>query len=161
MHQATLATFSELSTVLWFSRVGNADLENSADFVQSWQGAVASMVNGWEEIRINQINSFEERLRENHPTAWEEWETRSESVKSAVDMVMSVHVEPSLSVMLNDRSSIVKSVYLDLFGLGMECEYSDILDPGFFAGLAFFYWRGHFPCGWRGKQSSEGRLIVY
>jgi len=52
---------------------------------------------------------------------------------------------------------IIDSVLWDMLHLGMECEYSDIVKPEFYAGLAYWYKVGHFPCG----LSNNNEVIVY
>lgn len=57
----------------------------------------------------------------------------------------------------------IDTVNWDILGVLMEAEYADIVPPGFYASQSFYYWKGHFPCGWDGEISEfpKGRLIVY
>jgi hypothetical protein len=48
----------------------------------------------------------------------------------------------------------------DITRLCIEAEYANVCQPGFFAGIAYFYVAGHFPCGWRGSHP-EGMLVIY
>lgn len=53
------------------------------------------------------------------------------------------------------------SVSADIIGAAMECEYSDLVELGFFNTVIIpCYLNGHFPCGWEGEFPA-GRLIVY
>jgi hypothetical protein len=54
-----------------------------------------------------------------------------------------------------------RTVQWDLLHLCMEAEYADVYPPGFFASHAYWYIKGHFPCGWRGGEFPNGTLIIY
>ena len=42
----------------------------------------------------------------------------------------------------------------------MEAEFADVYPPGFYASQAYWYVKGHFPCGWQG-EFPNGTLIIY
>lgn len=48
----------------------------------------------------------------------------------------------------------------DILHVCMEAEYADVYPPGFFASQAYWYVKGHFPCGWVG-EFPDGKLVVY
>jgi hypothetical protein len=52
------------------------------------------------------------------------------------------------------------AVQWDILNVCMEAEYADIYPPGFYASQAYWYVKGHFPCGWQGNFP-EGKLIMY
>ncbi len=47
-------------------------------------------------------------------------------------------------------------VHTHIWAAAMEAEYADVQPPGFFSCLAFWYLKGHFPCGWQ----DDGRKKV-
>jgi hypothetical protein len=48
----------------------------------------------------------------------------------------------------------------DILNLCMEAEYADVYPPGFYASQAYWYLKGHFPCGWQGAFP-KGKLVIY
>jgi len=56
--------------------------------------------------------------------------------------------------------SFEDTVQWDILHLAIESEYSDIFPPGFYASQAYWYLKGHFPCGWEGNFP-KGKLVVY
>jgi hypothetical protein len=52
------------------------------------------------------------------------------------------------------------TVQWDILHVCMETEYADVVPSGFYAGLASWYIRGHFPCGWQGVYP-QGMQIIY
>ena len=61
----------------------------------------------------------------------------------------------------NDLPKVfLDTVDWDILHLCMEAEYADVYPPGFFASQAFWYVKGHFPCGWKG-EFPKGKLVIY
>ena len=54
----------------------------------------------------------------------------------------------------------LSAVQWDILHVCMEAEYADVYPPGFYASQAYWYVKGHFPCGWQG-EFPNGKLIVY
>jgi len=52
-------------------------------------------------------------------------------------------------------------VQWEILGVCMEAEYADVYPPGFYASQAYWYVKGHFPCGWEGGEFPKGKLIIY
>jgi hypothetical protein len=48
----------------------------------------------------------------------------------------------------------------DILGVCMESEYADGVPPGYYASQAYWYVKGHVPCGWQGNFPN-GMLIIY
>lgn len=48
----------------------------------------------------------------------------------------------------------------DVLHACMEAEYADVFQPGFYASQAYWYVKGHFPCGWQGAFLS-GKLVIH
>lgn len=42
----------------------------------------------------------------------------------------------------------------------MEAEYADIFRPAFYASQAYWYVKGHFPCGWEVAFQAENLLSI-
>jgi len=61
----------------------------------------------------------------------------------------------------NLAKAFENAVQWDILHLCMESEYADICPPGFYAGQAYWYTKGHFPCGWKDEPLQEGRPIIY
>jgi hypothetical protein len=55
---------------------------------------------------------------------------------------------------------IFASVYWDVGHIFLEAEYADVYPPTFYASQAYWYLKGHFPCGWSGAFPA-GKVIVY
>jgi hypothetical protein len=51
-------------------------------------------------------------------------------------------------------------VQWDILHVCMEAEYADVYPPGFYASQAYWYVKGHYPCGWQG-EFPKGKLIIY
>jgi hypothetical protein len=51
-------------------------------------------------------------------------------------------------------------VQWDVLHVCMEAEYADVFPPAYYASQAYWYVKGHFPCGWEG-EFSKGKLIIY
>ena len=54
----------------------------------------------------------------------------------------------------------VHTVEWDIVHVCMEAEYADVYQPGYYASQAYWYVKGHFPCGWQG-DFPNGKLIIY
>jgi len=53
-----------------------------------------------------------------------------------------------------------RTVQWDILGVCIEAEYADVYPPGYYASQAYWYVKGHFPCGWEG-QFPQGQLVIY
>jgi hypothetical protein len=51
-------------------------------------------------------------------------------------------------------------VQWDILGVCLESEFADLYPPGFFTSNAYWYTKGHFPCGWQG-DFPQGKLMIY
>ena len=160
MHQRTVATLETLRQVEWFRNVGIHDTE-AADVLCSWDEAFASCSSPeWEGLCLEAAHQYSERLRERSPERIESWNDVVNIVKPhSQDLVLEktramvrVYAPPKI---------FLDTVEWDVLHLCMESEYSDIYPPGFYASQAYWYTKGHFPCGWRGSFPLGGRLIIY
>jgi hypothetical protein len=56
--------------------------------------------------------------------------------------------------------AFVDTVLWDILHVCMESEFADSYPPGFYASQAYWYFKGHFPCGWEG-DFPIGQIVVY
>jgi len=104
-------------------------------------------------------NEYRERLAEKSFELFEKWNDVVLAVKPAAQELVREKVR-SVVLEQNLPKSFVDTVDWDILHLCMESEYADVYPPGFFASQAYWYMKGHFPCGWQG-QFPDGRLVVF
>jgi hypothetical protein len=159
MHPRTVATLQQLEKADWFSRVGVKDTE-AAIVLSSWQEAIQQCSSvEWENVSIEAANQYRERLIERSIERYRQWNTIVDEVrkttvpfvKSRIEGVVKGH---SLPKVFED------TVQWDILHVGMEAEYADVYQPGFYASQAFWYLKGHFPCGWDG-EFPKGKIIIF
>ena len=159
MQPQTLATLQQLSDSVWFSAVGVVDSQ-TASFVSSWEAAIESCCSpNWENLCLEAVNQYCARLAERAPERLAQWnELVAEIKKISIPLVRhkigDVVRENSLSQCFED------TVQWDVLHLCMEAEFSDVFPPGFYASQAYWYSKGHFPCGWSGGFP-KGSILVY
>lgn len=159
MHPRTFATLAELEVVSWFSQVGVKDT-NAAKVLSSWQEAVASCESdSWSDLQLEAANQYRERLAERSLERFREWNAIVVEIKAVTepfvrDKIAAVGRQNQLPKAFED------SVQWDVLHLCMEAEYADVYPPGFFAAQAYWYTKGHFPCGWEG-DFPKGTRIIY
>jgi hypothetical protein len=159
MNIRTHATLEELERAQWFSSVGQKDTE-VAVVLSSWQEAVKSCASDeWQDLILEAANLYREQLVRRDKERFRRWNEIVEEVKAytmplvarKTEAVVEEHQLPKV---------FVDTVHWDVMHLAMESEYADVYPPGFFASQAYWYVRGHFPCGWKG-HFPEGTLIIY
>ncbi|CAG0965190.1 hypothetical protein ANRL4_00911 [Anaerolineae bacterium] len=159
MHPRTKATLDDLAAANWFERVGVADTD-AAVVLSSWHEAVESCSSPeWEDLCFEAINQFCERLAERSVEKFNKWNDLVAEFKPITrDMVQAktwqVVEENNLPKLFLDN------VERDVLLLALEAEYADVFPPAFFASQAYWYTKGHFPCGWRGVFP-QGLLVIY
>jgi hypothetical protein len=159
MHRRTIATLSELEKAEWFSRVGVNDV-TGAFVLASWEQALKYCRSaGWQELRLEAANQFREHLFERFRAEYVKWnDIVIELKKTTIPLV-----QRKTQVVVREHNlpkAFEDSVQWDVLHLCMEAEYADFHPPGFYASQAYWYVRGHFPCGWEGNFP-EGVLIIY
>lgn len=155
----TIATLDRLDSVEWFVNVGNKD-QNQVEFVDSWGAAIKSCsALEWENLTLEAANQLRERIREKSKERLNQWNSILKIVKPFSDALVR---DKSEHVMVLNKlpESFLKCVRWDIFHLCMEAEYSDLVEPAFFSSLSFYYFHGHFPCGFSGNFPN-GQFIVY
>lgn len=159
IHPRTQATLAELRTADWFNNVGIQDT-TAAIVLPGWDEAIASCESTeWENLLLEAANQYRERLARRSPSEFAKWNARVERLKTlTIPLVLD---KTSGIVDANGLPQVfVDTVQWDILHVCMEAEYADVFPPGFYASQAFWYVRGHFPCGWSGRFP-EGRLIIF
>jgi len=149
----------QLERADWFSKVGVQDAA-TAVVLSSWDEALEHCGSvEWENLCLEACNQYRQRLLERSKEAFNQWNDVIEMIKtSTVPLVQhkieSVAREHGLPKLFED------TVQWDILNVCAEAEYADIYPPGFYASQAYWYVKGHFPCGWKGNFP-DGTLIVY
>lgn len=160
MHPRTLATLEQLRRGDWFAHVGVND-SSAVVVLPNWASAIESCSSlEWGNLCLEAANQYCERLLERSPEAFARWNDVVEGVKPSAEAlardmtraVISAHSLPEV---------FIDTVKWDILHVCMEAEYADVFPPGFYASQAYWYARGHFPCGWRGPFPAGGQLIIF
>jgi hypothetical protein len=163
MHPRTVATLEQLEKANWFTNVGTyAGVEDRSKFIllSSWKEAIEHCGSvEWENLCLEAANQYRERLLERSKERWRQWnEIADEVVKTTVPFVKAriegVVKEHKLPKVFEDM------VQWDILHVCMEAEYADVYPPGYYASQAYWYVKGHYPCGWEG-EFPKGKLIIY
>lgn len=161
MHPSTKNTLDKLDTIEWFSKVGQkSDRLSTATILSSWDEAISSCSTiEWENLLLEAANQYCERLAERSRERFNRWNDVVEEMKNyTVDLVKK---KIKKTVEENNLPDVFEdTVQWDILHLAMEAEYADVYPPGFYASQSYWYYEGHFPCGWNG-EFPEGNLIIY
>ena len=160
MHPRTVATLDELEKATWFSQVGVKDT-TVAIVLSSWQEAVEHCGSAeWENLCIEASNQYRERLVERSKERFEKWNDIAAELKTHTIPLVRRKIEAV--VREHNLPKVFESmVQWDILGACIEAEYADVYPPGFYASHAYWYVKGHFPCGWRGGEFPKGTLVIY
>jgi hypothetical protein len=159
MHPRTVAILDELERANWFSRVGMHDAA-TAIVVTSWQEAIAHCASiDWENLCLEARNQYVDRLVERSKERFSKWNDIVNELRKTADPFVRRKIQP---VVRKHRLPKVfeDTVQWDILTSCMEAEYADVYPPGFYASLASWYIKGHFPCGWQGVFP-RGMQIIY
>ena len=149
MHPKTIATLDELEKATWFSHVGGKDT-SVAIVLSSWQEAIkyCSSIE-WRILCIEASNQYRERLVEHSKERFGRWNEIAAELKRTTVPLVSQKIEAIVH-----QHGLPKTfgdmVQWNILGASIEAEYADVNPSGFNASHAFWYIRGHFPCGWQG-----------
>jgi hypothetical protein len=160
MHPRTRATLDELENATWFSRVGVHDTK-TAIVLPSWQEAIRHCSSpDWQNLCLEASNRYRERLVERSKERFAQWNGIAVELKKTTIPFVRGKIEKAVR-----ENALPKAfedmVQWDILGVCMEAEYADVFPPGFYAAHAFWYVKGHFPCGWQGGKFPEGTLLIY
>lgn len=158
-HPRTIATLDKLDSVEWFANVGKRD-QSYANYLNSWDEAIeACSALEWENLTLEAANQLTAQIRVKSKERFNQWNAVLKIVKPLSDALVrdkSEHIATSNKL----PDSFLSCVRWDIFHLCMEAEYSDLVEPGLFSSLSFYYFNGHFPCGFSGVFP-KGRFLIY
>lgn len=158
-HPRTIATLDKLDSVEWFANVGKRD-QKYVNCVNSWDEAIeACSALEWENLTLEAANQLAARIREKSKERFNQWNAILKIVKPFSDALVGDKSE-RIAMLNKLPDTFLSCVRWDIFHLCMEAEYSDLVEPGFFSSLSFYYFHGHFPCGFSGNFP-KGQFIVY
>lgn len=163
MHRRTTATLEKLEKATWFANVGTyAGIEDRGKLIllSSWQDAIEHCSSlEWENLSLEAVNQYCERLVERSKDAFNKWNDIAIELKKTTVPFVQRKIE---SVVRDNKLPKVfeNMVQWDILHVCMEAEYADVYQPGYYASQAYWYVKGHFPCGWEG-DFPKGKLIVY
>ncbi|MBS0261988.1 MAG: hypothetical protein JSS02_08520 [Planctomycetes bacterium] len=159
MKPQTLATIEQLEKVEWFTKVGVKDAQK-AIVLSSWDEAIEHCSSiEWENLCLEACNQYRERLLERSKERLSQWNEIVDMVKATTIPLVQRKIETV--VQQNNLPKVFENmVQWDMLGVCMESEFADVYPPGFYASQAYWYVKGHFPCGWQG-EFPNGTLIVY
>lgn len=160
MRDQTRAAIASLERLPWFKKVGLPDAPKTL-VLPSWSLAIEHCISlEWENFTLELQNQYCESLAVAAPARWARWNGLVGEVRDA--LVPIIHEAARSTALENELpDDFEEVVFFDFVRVCMEVEYSDIRPPLFFSGLAHYYARGHFPCGWVGGPYPKGKLIVY
>ncbi len=159
MHERTRSTLAQMEQAEWFSTIGQKDTD-VAVVLSSWEEAIASCASiEWENLLLEATNRYREKLASRSMDRFQQWNVIAEELKVltvplVVRKIERVVTDNGLPKVFED------TVQWDILGVAMEAEYADVYPPGFYASQAYWYVKGHFPCGWQG-DFPDGKLIIY
>lgn len=163
MQPQTKATLEHLERSDWFSSVGTYDGiqdRNKVILLSSWAKAMAACSSvEWENLCLEAVNHYCERIAERSQERFSQWNEIAESLRPITEPLVRRKIEHV--VREHDLPQVFEdTVQWDIHHVCMESEYADVYQPGFYASQAYWYVKGHFPCGWEGEFPS-GTLIIF
>lgn len=159
MHPRTIATLDRLEHACWFTSVGVVDT-TAAIVLSTWTEAIQHCSSlEWENLCLEAANQFRERLLERANERFGKWNGLVVEIKQTTEAFVRRKIEAVIQEY--DLPKVFEdTVQWDVLHVCMEAEYADVFPPGFYASQAFWYVKGHFPCGWDG-DFPKGKLILY
>ncbi len=159
MHERTQATLAQLEQAEWFSAIGRKDTD-VAVVLSSWEETIASCASiEWENLLLEATNQYREKLASRSLDRFQQWNVITEELKVVTMPLVARKIERVVTD--NGLPKVFEdTVQWDILGVAMEAEYADVYPPGFYASQAYWYVKGHFPCGWKG-DFPDGKLIIY
>ena len=159
MHPRTIATLDDLEKAAWFSCVGRNDT-TAAIVLSSWAEAIEHCSSiEWENLCLEAANQYCERLVERSKERFRQWNTIVIELKKTTIPFVQRKIKDVVR-----QNSLPKgfenTVQWDVLHVCMEAKYADIYPPGYYASHAYWYIKGHFPCGYQG-EFPKGKLIIY
>jgi hypothetical protein len=132
----------------------------AAIVLASWSEAMALRGSAeWQDLRLEMANQYCERLNERSRERLAKWNEIVDGLKKTLIPFVRGKIEPAVREHKLPKA-FGDTVQWDILHACMETEYADVYPPGFYANLASWYIKGHFPCGWQGVFP-QGMLIIY
>jgi hypothetical protein len=161
MKETTKALLESLRQTDWFACVGTIHDEPSVVVITSWPEAMRlCQSEDWDYVSLEAKNLLTSRLAARWPDRYREWNVLVREVKAVHEPLVAEKCTRTVSAYQLPQA-FVHCVQWDLLMACMELEYGDCVAPAYFSGLADWYVRGHFPCGWEGPFPDGGSLCVF
>jgi hypothetical protein len=159
MHPRTQATLQQLEKANWFDKVGVKDAA-TAIVLSSWRDAIEQCSSiEWENLCQEAVNQYSARLIERSQEKYNQWNEIVDFLKPVTQALVRRKIEAV--VRENDLPKVFEdTVQWDILHVCMEAEYADVYPPGYYASQAYWYVKGHFPCGWEG-DFPNGKIIIF
>jgi hypothetical protein len=159
MNERVRATLGELEQAQWFHAVGQQDTK-AAIVLASWEAAVLSCTSAeWENLLLEAANRYRSQLLRFSKPRFVQWNEVVVSLKR--------YTEPFVQRKMHEAihsfavpGAIESAVQWDVLHVAAEAEFADVCPPGFYASQAYWYVKGHFPCGWQGAFP-EGKVLLF
>ena len=159
MHPRTKATLSELEQSDWFASVGVKDTK-AAIVLGSWKQAIKHCASvSWQDLCLMAHNHLMARVSEKSVKRARKWNSIVRALKKHTMPLVRRKTEAVTKAHRLPRV-FEDMVQWDILGVCIEAEYADLVPPAWSASQAYWYVKGHFPCGWKGNFP-KGKLISY
>jgi hypothetical protein len=158
LHPRTTATLQALRAVEWFRAVGHAEGTNIVT-VATWAEAMEWSGGAWRDVQLEAANQVTEALLAKSIQDFRKWNEAVNAIKPIVVELVRTKTK-AVADRENLEASFENSVAWDILHLALEAQFSDVIQPGFFAQLGYWYEKGNWPCGWQGPIE-RGKLVVF
>lgn len=153
MQARTIATLQQIESISWFSQVGQ-NLEEDVVACSSWELALKYAAQlRWENYKYQKAGDLSEALMRQDRNRYRKWNSTVRELKAALE----AKVFPAVRAYQHAQGLpdlLLHEVQWDMLHVLLEAEYSDVIEPGFYTDHAFWYFQGHFPCGWESKEGN-------
>jgi len=167
MEKRTRYALEALENIEWFAHVGEPIDNSKVVQASSWEQALRRCPAigdnlEWEnvawEVHARCCNTLASLAKDR----CDSWNDRVDELNPYIDSLLVRKLDP----IVRQRGlahELVEAVRQDIRSYLLECEFADIVPPGFYSAFAYFYAAGHFPCGWKGDfpNVTEGKLVIY
>lgn len=160
MQPATVATIRDLEAAPWFSRVGMTRGVNGPLVLKSWPDAIEHVrSNTYKALNTAAANQFGDEVLARSKERYDKLCEVTDELEKRTTPIVYYKIEP---VVREHKlpGFLQAKIGIDILHACLEAEYADLVKPGWFTSLAYWYVSGHFPCGWD-EAHPQGRLIIY
>lgn len=143
----------------WFSAVGQKK-ETSVVYVDNWLEADTRCADDdWKLALLRTSNMISAGLARDYPNKKFPKNEIVGNIKQMMSPLIETRVKP-----LVEQYGLSKAIYdtvdWSITSIVLATHFGNLYLSAFYADLACWYVKGHFPCGWKGDYP-EGQLIVY